>query len=749
MRTLLFAITFIIFLPINLFGQADSQDTTESFVLTLKEKGTGRLLRKVETKFGSTVEYSDPTGTIVIPNFEDHKQIEFSRFGFEKLTIETKNYAGKSAATVYLHPLPPDDNEVRISGKKRPEVSRITISTEEAVKVAPGGDPVQVAKLLPGVQKGGGANRGADNRVVIRGSGPEDSKYFLDDIQVPIIFHTIGNLSIVPDQMIDEIEFSTGGFGPKYGDATGGVIVVKTKSTIPEKSSLEIKANFPIYAGLYYETPLSKEDGSEADSAISMSYRRSYIQYLLPMFLEQAPEKIDIDVVPFFGDIHLQYLNVTDSGYSKLNLFNSHDGLQLTGQIGVSEDESGSANISILNSFTTLSYQKFLKLPNKWRLTATPAISSVISDNDFLGNKIYFKTMFAALPFEFVKRISREEKIYVGASYLRAMIDLDLFVPQPTRDDPFIDFEEATKLKADEKIYTYEAATWISMDKKAGSFLLSPGVRFFKRGQIEKASFDPRLNVRYSLGKNNDLKAAVGQYSKAPEGDQLHKVFGNPDLTYKVSNHYIAGWEKTWGEKWTTDFQLFRKTLKKAFRQDPVTRLNNKGSERIDGFEMFLRRNATARLFGWLSYTYSKNETRDDDDSEFQTSQYDQTHVLTLVGNYKISSTWDIGGRTTYHTGNPYTPVNDVVYNSNLDKYQRRTTQENKNSARLPGPTRVSIYATKDFLMDEWKLQMKFGVEEYLIGEEGIGLSYNYDFSEKTAVSGIPGIPYFELRAKL
>jgi len=340
-------------------------------VIIVKEKGTRRKLRRVEVNFGTHVEYTNKSGTVKIKNWKTYKKIKLERFGFEILTIETRNIVYSEIVQVYLFPRPPDDNEIRISGKKRPEVSRITVATQDAIKIAPSGDPVQIAKLLPGVQKGGGANQGRDNRVVIRGSGPEDSKYYIDDIQVPIIFHTIGNLSIVPEQMIEEIEFSTGGFGPKYGDATGGIIVVKTKNKIPERSKVESKANCPIYSGVYYEAPINSidlDDGSNvskstnngdtstSQSSISVSYRRSYIQYLLPIFLKQAPDRIDIDVVPYFGDVHLQYLTVNDSGYSKLNLFNSHDGLELTGNIGVSEDENGSANIDVLNSFTALSY---------------------------------------------------------------------------------------------------------------------------------------------------------------------------------------------------------------------------------------------------------------------------------------------------------------------------------------------------------------------------------------------------------
>jgi hypothetical protein len=600
---------------------------------------------------------------------------------------------------------------------------------------------VQVAKLLPGVQPGrSGGQFGAN--IIIRGSGPEDSKYYIDDVAMPVIFHTIGNLSIVPDQMIKELEFSTGGFGPRYGNATGGTIVIKTKNTIPDESKLEFKVNLPIYSSVYYETPLSES------TSVSGSYRRSYIQFLLPVLLKQQ-EDIDIDVVPYFGDIHLQYLKVRDDGHSKLNIFNSHDGLQLAGQTGLSTEESGKSNVDILTSFTSLSYQMFRRLADRWTVTTTPSILAYTSDVEFFGNKVDQQHVAASWMTEFIKRFNSTDKLYLGFDYLRGKSKFNLFIPRPSRTDPFIDFEEAPKIKLDSKYQFYEASAWASFDKKVGNFLLSPGIRVFGFSQMKKNGYDPRLNMRYELSKGNLLKLAVGQYSKTPEGDELDGSFGNSDLDYEVSLHQIIGWERSWSDKWTSDIQVFKKNLKNAIRDDLETTLNNKGSERIAGAEVFLRRNATARLFGWLSYTHAKNETRKDDKSSYQTNTYDQTDILTLVANYKLNSTWNLGGRSTYHTGSPYTPVEDVVYNSNLDKYQRRTSNENENSARLPDSTKVSLYATKDFLMDEWKMQLKFGVEDYIIGDDAINVGYNYDYSKQDLTAGIPGIPYIEVRAQL
>jgi hypothetical protein len=40
-------------------------------------------------------------------------------------------------------------------------------------------------------------------------------------------------------------------------------------------------------------------------------------------------------------------------------------------------------------------------------------------------------------------------------------------------------------------------------------------------------------------------------------------------------------------------------------------------------------------------------------------------------------------------------------------------------------------------------------VEELLVGEDAVNIDYNYDYSKTKYVTGVPAIPYIELRAKI
>ena len=46
-------------------------------------------------------------------------------------------------------------------------------------------------------------------------------------------------------------------------------------------------------------------------------------------------------------------------------------------------------------------------------------------------------------------------------------------------------------------------------------------------------------------------------------------------------------------------------------------------------------------------------------------------------------------------------------------------------------------------------MQLKFGVEELLVGKDAVRVDYNYDYSQTKYATGIPAIPYIELRAKI
>jgi hypothetical protein len=717
---------------------------SQESVLRIYEKGKGTPLSKVEIKLGETTLFSDPKGEarLVVPSAAEAPDgaVRLFRVGYETLVVPYSDLRPAGEFDIYLFPAVSDENVIVVTGKRRPQVSRKTISIEESRRIAPGGDPAQVVKLLPGVQ-----TSGFRSDVVVRGSGPRDSRYYIDDLEVPFIFHGIGNLSVVPAPLMAEVQFDAGGFGPEYGDATGGVIVIRTKNEIPERPATEFVVNVPFYSGILHTRPLSE------DSSLTVSVRRSYVEYFINKFLETQADEAgsSLTLVPYFGDMHAVYLKKGDTGHTKVTALAAYDGVLAAVPTDDFADEEGRAEVEFRTSFVNLGVERYLRLDQDWKMTTTPQLYYFETNADFVGNAFGLRVTNLRAPTEFSRRLGKNEELVLGLDPVLGQAAVDVDAIEFREGDPTFDPEEAPRRRVTQK-YPYQSyAAWVSVDKELGDTIVTPGVRAFHYSLLRRTSADPRIRARHALTPSQTLKAAVGQFSQSPEPSTTTEEFGNTDLDFTRSIHYVLGLETKWGDDWTTEVQGFYKTAKSVVTPNEETRYDNEGSFRSRGAELFVRRNLTGRLFGWLSYTYSKTEVRDSDSEDFRDSEYDQTHVVNAVGSYRLTAQWELGSRYAHHTGDTYTPTTDAVYNVNLDKYQERNDPTEESSKRLPSFNSLTLYATKDFLFDTWKMLLKFGMESYWPKTQVLGVGNNYDYTKETPQNGLTAIPFLEVRGEL
>jgi hypothetical protein len=700
-------------------------------LLKVMVKGSGRILKRAEVRIGQEVLATGPDGTLelIIPDREG--SIQVLRQGYEAVFIDFKDLRGRADYNVYLPPGKPDDSEVVITGQRRPETSRKTVTVQETSRIAPGGDPAQIAQLLPGVQSSPGSTE-----VVIRGSGPNDSRYFVDDIMVPSIFHQVANLSVVPAQQLTDVDFNSGGFGAQYGDATGGIVVLRSSDKVPEVPRTDFVVNVPFYLGIYHERPLSE------NSAIAVSFRKSTLEYILPSVI---PDDADVTVVPLFGDAYVRYLTKNDTTSYKLTLIASEDGLTLSAPFDGSSEEDGKTDVSLRNRFAVIGWERDHNLGGGWRYRMTPQYSFSRFQIGFGDDKVHITNNVVQMPTEFTRRLDKGRNLYLGVLPQYNVGKFDVRAPAFAGDDPYYDPEDAPRITATSDFSFANFAAWSSIDLQAGSLIYTPGVRLFKAGFVDDVGVDPRLAMRYPLDESSTLKAATGLYSIAPEPQETNEEFGDPDISYEKSNHYVLGLETRWTDRWVTEFQAFYKKTYRLVVSGGPENYQDTGSRRTYGFEAFVRRNLTEQFFGWLAYTWSVSEERKSDQDDWYTSEYDQTHILNLAGSYKINAYWDLGTRVKYNTQSPYTPVSGAVYNSNLDKYQPIYDRTNPNSARAPASHSIALFATYDSLYDTFKLKYQFGVDYLAIGRRVDSVQYNYDYSEKDEISALPPIPYIQI----
>ena len=156
------------------------------------------------------------------------------------------------------------DNEIVVYGKAEPkEVARRTLTVKEIRKI-PGfsGDAVKVIQALPGVARpsiGGGA-------IVVRGSPTWDSKFYLDGIEIPQLYH-FGVLIHLSQMHLDQLIFIRG-FGVRYGSTLAGAIELKSRPATQEKAKGFVDVNL-LDATAFVESPVSKNrNNSICPSAI-------------------------------------------------------------------------------------------------------------------------------------------------------------------------------------------------------------------------------------------------------------------------------------------------------------------------------------------------------------------------------------------------------------------------------------------------------------------------------------------------
>ncbi|MBC7793416.1 MAG: TonB family protein, partial [Clostridia bacterium] len=181
-------------------------------------------------------------------------------------------------AKYYLLPLDNDPYQTVVSarGPKR-EVSKIELSRAEVEKV-PGtfGDPLRVIENLPGM---GRAFGGLGGQLIVRGANPEDTKVYVDGVEVPFLYHFGGLTSILQSQFLDHIDFYPGGFGAKYGRSTAGIVDVGTRVLDCNAVHGAAKVDF-IDSAAYVCAPLG------GGWSLAGAARRSYIDLLLPLVLD-------------------------------------------------------------------------------------------------------------------------------------------------------------------------------------------------------------------------------------------------------------------------------------------------------------------------------------------------------------------------------------------------------------------------------------------------------------------------------
>jgi TonB family protein len=626
-----------------------------------------------------------------------------------------------------------------------PEVTRRSITPEE-INALPGtqGDALKSIQNFPGVARppfGAGL-------LVVRGSAPSDTKAYLGYHEIPQLFHFGALTSVFNSDMLAQIDFIPGNFDSRFGNAIGGIINVQPRKGRRNGYHGYVDADL-FDAGGLVEGPVGK-------GSFAVSVRRSYVDALLVAVIPKDAG-IDFNVAPRYWDYQALFDYPLGDGNLSVRVFGSDDKLAVVNPHvnDTQADPNDGFETQIAFHRVDLVYEAER---GPWSVLLTPSYRHDILSG--IGGTIFeFKVLQDTLSFrgELGYRISKRAALRIGTEVRAGTYSLEARAPgfpQPGSGDSgqYLAANLGGPLAS---IALYATSTVAVTDR----FVLYPGVRFNYAGVVlKRAHTDPRLRFAWKVGDTTTLKGGVGLYSQVPDIFEFNDVWGNPKIALEKAVHNSFGVEHVFEDlDLLIEATLFYKhvysiaipTTTILFNTGSGSvivpeRFDNEGFGRIGGLELLVRKNLSKKLFGWLSYTFSRSFYDFNDGNGLTRFDFDQPHILTALAVYKLPRGWSIGGRFRLVSGNPYTPVynaiDDESGNSTIPLYGPR------NSARQRAFHQFDLRVDKVWTWRLVALNFYVDILNLYNRRNPEGLLYSYDYTINRIIAGLPILPSIGLK---
>ncbi|MCL2218558.1 MAG: TonB-dependent receptor [Chitinispirillia bacterium] len=562
-----------------------------------------------------------------------------------------------------------DSFELTVYGREEVmEVARHRITISEVRRLpGMGNDAARAVQAMPGVSR----PRFGGNEVVVRGSPGWASRYFIDGLSVPLLYHVAGSNSIYPSDALDGVDFYPGGFSSRYGGAVGGVIEMRPRR--PKTDRIQGYADLSMLDGsLFVEGPVSER------VSFMVSGRKGFTGDLLNLYFKYGDAgSLPLTLAPFYWD----YLARTDVVLNEnhrltFSLIGSRDSVGVfvpdtyfgSSEVGGALDEMNMmvtfhSLVAGLDSRLSERWSNVLRLSGTWAAQRMSLFGYATSESTnymaHLRNQVSYRHSGAL-----TVNIGADAEIQNAAMRMTMIAGQNMIVRDTINDYFGI-------------LGGYASVEW----KPAEGLLLIPSARFDNYPELmaENANVPAfRVNGRYELTGGHTVKAAAGTYSKTPEpmGMVTHDLWGEADLPSTKAAQYVAGYEWQITDLLNLDAQTYYNQMWDVARgyngeldHDPSREIQRRwfsdGRDRTYGLELMLRHNRSDKFFGWASYTLSRSETWSKREGKWILSSRDEPHHLQILGSWKLPKERDVGMRARFVSGKPTSPIVGTVENEN------------------------------------------------------------------------------------
>jgi TonB family protein len=630
--------------------------------------------------------------------------------------------------------------EVEVHGEKPPrEVTKFTLEEREISRIpGTGGDALRSLQSLPGVAR----PPPLSGLLIVRGSAPADTGYFVDGTPVPIVYHFGGLSSVVPTEMLDRIDFYPGNFSSQYGRAMGGIVDIGLKD--PKKDKVHGFAELDLIdARGLVQGPIGKTGWTFA-----VAGRRSWFDVWLAPVLKATGA--GVSVAPVYYDYQAILQRDLDKHSNvRFAVFGSDDLFRILLNSASVSNPQLSGSIGTHTGFWRAQGLYRNRLTDDTELRFNVAAGEDSSEFN-IGSIVYNEVDYPITSrLEVSHKLDKHTTMNAGYDIIYAPYAVTAQAPPLPRPGqpptgPFgsqqLLYTHATSDFFEPAFYTeWELTPW------AGGRLV-PGVRLDYDKDTKSWDLAPRFVVRQDITRDprTTVKAGAGLFAEPPTAQQTNSVFGTPGLTSNRAYHYDLGIEREFTRNIEGSIEGFYKQLDHLV----TAGLGNTGSGVIYGSEVLLRYKPDERFFGWLAYTLSRSARRDAPGMPLHLSQYDETHVLTVLGSYRLGGGWEFGARYRLTSGYMYTPDSYGYFDETAATYLPIQGYP-AYGARNPLFHSLDLRVDKTWKVSWGTLSAYLDVLNVYNQTNVDGINYDYNYTHTAPTGDLPILPSIGIRAEM
>lgn len=623
-------------------------------------------------------------------------------------------------------PIPADNpDEILVTAKRlSAPISKHTLSGQDIRQLAgSGSDPLNALQTLPGVASVDGSSTPA-----VRGSGPGDNLYYVDDLPVRNVFH-FGSFSVFNAGLIERFNLYSSVTNPHYGNITGAVIDVKLR----EPRTDHFAGNFDVSlmgAGFLLEGPRNDTQ------SYYFAGRRSYVDLLVKQVSQdgmtmQIPNYSDYQgkyVWQLNDDNRLIFHAMGASDALKLNMSTTANAARLdpvlAGDSSFSDQNAmQAATLDTLltgGSLNTLSFER--GSDHLATLLGTAGTLNITTNNLLLREKVSLQ-------------LAADHQLTLGTDFLNSATQVNATLKNATctQFNPNCTFTQAPLRRLNDVIST---SLWSisAQDRKRvlADVTLIGGLRYSTENYAHQSYTEPRVGLEWEWSTQTLFTAGWGRHNQYPTSQEWARVFGNPNLSHLRSQDSVLGVQHTVNADWNWKAETYYKKLDNLVVNDPLLNYVNAASGKAYGLELLLKKEPAERFSGWLVINLAKSERRNDVTGESFRYQFDQPINTTLVGNYTLSDDLKLGMKWAYHSGTPFTPI--IGSNGTYANGSPMPFYAAVNSATLPAYHRLDLRLDSKVTVNDWKLNAYVELNNFYQHKNIVGYNYNSNYTARTPI---------------